>query len=101
MAIKAGISYSYISNIIGGYRFPSPRSRESSESLGISFFDDIFIIEEVDENDRHKLTPTGSTKRTRAIIAEDLQRRAAAKQKTDIIRNKPETGNEYDFEVIV
>ncbi len=53
LSIKAGISYSYASNIICGCRFPSPEVRERLlKALEPLTFDDIFIIEEVEENDR-------------------------------------------------
>ncbi len=48
LAIKTGISSSYISNIICGIRYPSPEVREKLQSaLQPLTFDDIFIIEEV------------------------------------------------------
>ncbi len=53
LAIKAGISYSYISNIVCGSRFPSPDVRERlQKALEPLTFDDIFLIEELEENDR-------------------------------------------------
>ena len=52
LAIKAGISYSYISNIMCGSRFPSPEIRERLQKvLQPLTFDDIFIIEEIEKND--------------------------------------------------
>ena len=48
LAIKAGLSSSYISNIICGIRYPSPGVRERLQSvLQPMTFDDIFIIEEI------------------------------------------------------
>ena len=50
LAIKAGISYSYISNIMCGARFPSPEIRARlQKALQPLTFDDIFIIEEMEE----------------------------------------------------
>ena len=52
LAIKAGLSSSYISNIMCGIRYPSPEVRERLQSvLQPLTFDDIFIIEEVNKND--------------------------------------------------
>ena len=52
LAIKAGISCSYISNIMCGVRYPSPEVRERLQNvLSPLTFDDIFIIEEVEKND--------------------------------------------------
>jgi transcriptional regulator with XRE-family HTH domain len=51
LAIKSGISSSYISQIISGTRYPSPRIREKlQEALQPLTFDDIFTIEEVKNN---------------------------------------------------
>lgn len=51
LAIKAGISSSYISNIMCGVRFPSPEVRERlQKALRPLTFDDIFIIEEFDKD---------------------------------------------------
>lgn len=51
LAIKTGISSSYISQIIGGTRYPSPRIREKlQQALQPLTFDDIFTIEEVKNN---------------------------------------------------
>ncbi len=48
LAIKAGISSSYISQIISGTRYPSPRIREKlQQALHPLTFEDIFTIEEV------------------------------------------------------
>jgi transcriptional regulator with XRE-family HTH domain len=48
LAIKTGISSSYISNMICGIRYPSPEIREKLQrALQPLTFDDIFIIEEV------------------------------------------------------
>ena len=51
LAIKAGISSSYISQIFSGTRYPSPRIREKLlQALQPLTFDDIFTIEEVENN---------------------------------------------------
>ncbi len=51
LAIKAGISSSYISQIISGTRYPSPRIREKlQQALQPLTFDDIFTIEEIQKN---------------------------------------------------
>jgi transcriptional regulator with XRE-family HTH domain len=48
LAIKTGISSSYISNMICGIRYPSPEIREKLQrALQPLTFDEIFIIEEV------------------------------------------------------
>jgi transcriptional regulator with XRE-family HTH domain len=52
LAIKTGISCSYISNIMCGVRYPSPEYREKLLNvLQPLTFDDIFIIEEGHKND--------------------------------------------------
>ena len=51
LAIKSGISSSYISQIISGTRYPSPKIREKlQQALQPLTFDDIFTIEEVKNN---------------------------------------------------
>lgn len=51
LAIKAGISSSYISQIISGTRYPSPRIREKlQQALQPLTFDEIFTIVEVKNN---------------------------------------------------
>jgi hypothetical protein len=51
LAIKAGISSGYISQLISGVRYPSPHLREKlQKALQPLTFDDIFIIEEIDQN---------------------------------------------------
>jgi len=51
LAIRAGISSGYISQIMSGTRFPSPRVREKLQNaLAPLTFDDIFIIEEDGKN---------------------------------------------------
>ncbi len=51
LAIKTGISSSYISQIISGTRYPSPKIREKlQQALQPLTFDDIFTIEEVKNN---------------------------------------------------
>jgi len=50
LAIKAGISSGYISQLINGDRYPSPQLREKlQKALQPLTFDDIFIIEEIDQ----------------------------------------------------
>ncbi len=52
LAIRAGISSGYISQIMCGTRYPSPKVREKLQSvLNPLAFDDIFIIEENGKND--------------------------------------------------
>jgi len=47
LAIKAGISSSYISQLISGDRYPSPQTRQKlQKALQPLTFDDIFIIED-------------------------------------------------------
>jgi transcriptional regulator with XRE-family HTH domain len=47
LAIKAGISSSYISQLISGERYPSPQTRQKlQKALQPLTFDDIFIIED-------------------------------------------------------
>jgi transcriptional regulator with XRE-family HTH domain len=51
LAIRAGISSGYISQIMCGARYPSPRVREKLQNvLNPLTFDDIFIIEENGKN---------------------------------------------------
>ncbi len=51
LAIKAGISSSYISQLISGERSPSPQTRgKLQKALQPLTFDDIFIIEGQGEN---------------------------------------------------
>jgi transcriptional regulator with XRE-family HTH domain len=51
LAIKTGISSTYISNLICGVRYPSPEIRKKlQDALQPLTFDDIFIIEEIDQN---------------------------------------------------
>ena len=48
LAIRAGLSSGYISQLMCGTRDPSPRAREKLQSvLNPLTFDDIFIIEEI------------------------------------------------------
>jgi transcriptional regulator with XRE-family HTH domain len=50
LAHKAGISSGYISQLISGDRYPSPQLRgKIQQALQPLTFDDIFILEEVDE----------------------------------------------------
>ncbi len=50
LAIKAGISSGYISQLIRGDRYPSPQLREKlQKALQPLTFNDIFIIEEIDQ----------------------------------------------------
>ena len=52
LAIKAGISCSYVSNMMCGIRYPSPEYREKlQKALHPLTFNDIFIIEETDQID--------------------------------------------------
>ena len=52
LAIKAGISSGYISQLISGERYPSPQLREKlQKALQPLTFDDIFILEEIDPLD--------------------------------------------------
>jgi transcriptional regulator with XRE-family HTH domain len=52
LAIRAGISSGYISQLMCGTRYPSPRVREKLQNiLNPLTFDDIFIIEENGNND--------------------------------------------------
>jgi len=54
LAIRAGTSSGYISQIMCGTRNPSPRMREKLQTaLAPLTFDDIFIIEENGKNDSH------------------------------------------------
>ncbi len=48
LAIKAGISSGFISQIMRGSRYPSPMVREKLQNALKVTFDDIFIIEEVE-----------------------------------------------------
>ena len=51
LAIRAGISSGYISQIMCGTRNPSPRVRQKLQDvLSPLTFDDIFIIEEISGN---------------------------------------------------
>ena len=51
LAIRAGISSGYISQIVCGTRNPSPRVRQKLQDvLSPLTFDDIFIIEEISGN---------------------------------------------------
>ncbi|MBN2238670.1 MAG: helix-turn-helix transcriptional regulator [Dehalococcoidales bacterium] len=51
LAIKVGTSSGYMSQIICGTRYPSPKMREKLQSvLSPLTFDDIFIIEENDND---------------------------------------------------
>ncbi len=51
LAIKAGISSGYISQLISGDRYPSPQLREKlQKALQPLTFDDIFILEEINES---------------------------------------------------
>ncbi|MDD5702445.1 MAG: helix-turn-helix transcriptional regulator [Dehalococcoidales bacterium] len=51
LAIKAGISSGYISQLVSGDRYPSPQLREKlQKALQPLTFDDIFILEEIDES---------------------------------------------------
>jgi transcriptional regulator with XRE-family HTH domain len=51
LAHKAGISSGYISQLISGDRYPSPQLRgKIQQALQPLTFDDIFILEEVDES---------------------------------------------------
>ena len=55
LAIRAGISSGYISQLMCGARYPSPRVRESLQDiLQPLTFDDIFIIEESDHEHRSR-----------------------------------------------
>jgi len=52
LAIRSGISSGYISQIMNGTRTPSPQLRSKLQNaLTPLTFDDIFIIEEIKEND--------------------------------------------------
>jgi transcriptional regulator with XRE-family HTH domain len=52
LAIRAGISSGYISQIMCGIRYPSPEVREKLQNvLQPMSFDEIFIIEENKKND--------------------------------------------------
>lgn len=52
LAIRAGISSSYVSQIISGTRYPSPEVRQKLQDvLQPLNFDDIFIIEENGKNE--------------------------------------------------
>lgn len=48
LAIKAGISSGFISQIMRGTRYPSPAVREKLQTALKVAFDDIFIIEEAE-----------------------------------------------------
>jgi transcriptional regulator with XRE-family HTH domain len=51
LAHKAGISSGYISQLISGDRYPSPQLRgKIQQALQPLTFDDIFILEDVDES---------------------------------------------------
>jgi transcriptional regulator with XRE-family HTH domain len=66
LAIKAGISSSYISQIISGTRYPSPQIREKlQKALQPLTFDDIFIIEEIDQNGSKVDKPLEGAKETK------------------------------------
>ncbi len=52
LAIRAGISSGYVSQIISGTRYPSPEVRQKLQDvLQPLTFDDIFIIEENGKNE--------------------------------------------------
>ncbi len=52
LAIKAGLSSGYISQLMCGTRYPSPRVREKLQNaLNPMTFDDLFIIEEKKNHD--------------------------------------------------
>ena len=48
LAVKAGISSGFISQIMRGSRYPSPAVREKLQNALRVTFDDIFIIDEVE-----------------------------------------------------
>jgi hypothetical protein len=51
LAIKAGLSSGYMSQLMKETRYPSPQTREKlQKALQPLTFDDIFIIEEIDHN---------------------------------------------------
>jgi len=73
LAHKAGISSGYISQLISGDRYPSPQLRgKIQQALQPLTFDDIFILEEVDENISAGNIPIDAT--------EDQQQDSQAKQ---------------------
>jgi transcriptional regulator with XRE-family HTH domain len=66
LAIKAGISSGYISQLICGDRYPSPHLREKlQKALQPLTFDDIFIIEEIDQNGSQVNKPSEEPKGTK------------------------------------
>jgi transcriptional regulator with XRE-family HTH domain len=63
LAIKAGISSGYISQLISGERYPSPQLREKlQKALQPLTFDDIFILEEIDPPDSQAGKPVEEQK---------------------------------------
>ncbi len=50
LAVKAGISSGFISQIMRGSRCPSPAVRKKLQNALRATFDDIFIIEEVESD---------------------------------------------------
>jgi transcriptional regulator with XRE-family HTH domain len=55
LAIKAGLSSGYMSQLMKENRYPSPQTREKLEkALHPLTFDDIFIIEELGQNNSQK-----------------------------------------------
>ena len=55
LAIRAGISSGYISQIMCGTRYPSPKVREKLQSVLMPLtFDDIFIIEESNNGSKNQ-----------------------------------------------
>ncbi len=55
LAIRAGVSSGYISQIMCGTRYPSPKVREKLQSVLMPLtFDDIFIIEESNNGSKNQ-----------------------------------------------
>ena len=55
LAIRTGISSGYISQIMCGTRYPSPKVREKLQSVLMPLtFDDIFIIEESNNGSKNQ-----------------------------------------------
>ncbi len=52
VAIKAGLSSGHLSQIVSGNRYPSPQTRQKLlKALQPLTFDDVFIMEDIENND--------------------------------------------------
>ena len=50
LARRAGLTSGYVSMLLNGRRFPSPKKRRRlQEALGVSEFDDLFVVVNLNE----------------------------------------------------